>query len=113
MITVAQYAAAGVFQDNAARDPSPHVRLVAGPGTGKSRAIEQRVRWLIEQGVPASRIWAVSFTRASAFDLRSRIHGHADDEGYAACADVRVSTLHSLALRVLRRANELAIYPVE
>lgn len=113
MITDAQRAAAQAVQHAAAHDTSTHVRLVAGPGTGKSFAIEERVCWLIENSVPAQAIWAVSFTRASSQDLRRRIHGHAEEEGHSAVADVRVTTLHSLALRILRRANQLAMYPVE
>jgi superfamily I DNA/RNA helicase len=43
-------------QQNAANDPSPQVRLMAGPGTGKSSAIEKRVCWLLNQGVPTNEI---------------------------------------------------------
>ena len=64
-ITNAQIQAAEAIQDAAAHDPSLQVRLVAGPGTGKSRTIEERVRWLLAQHVPAAAIAVVSFTRAS------------------------------------------------
>lgn len=85
---------------------------MAGPGTGKSFTIEQRVCWLLEQGVETSAIAAVSFTRASALDLQARVH--------AACAaagqdgnEIRVTTLHSLALRSLRKRGVLGGYPVD
>jgi hypothetical protein len=42
-------------QTQAAHSGSPQVRLIAGPGTGKSSAIEERLRWLIEQGVEPGR----------------------------------------------------------
>src|SRR4051812_39084411 len=81
-ITPAQTAAAAAVQQAAAQDTNSRVRLVAGPGTGKSASIEERVCWLIRQGVPATEIFAISFTRASAHDLRLRIHQYASQTGY-------------------------------
>ncbi len=45
-LTQAQIQAAQAVQYAAAHDQAQQVRLVAGPGTGKSSAIEERVRWL-------------------------------------------------------------------
>lgn len=112
-ITAEQVEEAGGVQNAAGRDDASRVRLVAGPGTGKSSTIEERVRWLLDRAVEPKEITAVSFTRASAFDLQGRIHGYALTHGHPEGADVRVSTLHSLALRTLRLAGALAAYPVE
>ncbi len=46
-ITPAQVQAAQTVQHAAAHDASSQVRVVAGPGTGKSFTIEERVRWLL------------------------------------------------------------------
>jgi hypothetical protein len=46
-ITQAQIQAAESEQHAAAHDPCSHTRVVAGPGTGKSFVIEERVRWLL------------------------------------------------------------------
>jgi DNA helicase II / ATP-dependent DNA helicase PcrA len=105
--------AADRVQENAANSPNPQVRLIAGPGTGKSSAIEKRVCWLLNQGVPTNEIYAVSFTRASAKELQERINDHCQTHGHAAAGNVRVSTLHSLALRILRAAGLLARYAVD
>jgi superfamily I DNA/RNA helicase len=105
--------AAGQVQLNAAVATEPVVRLVAGPGTGKSSTIEQRVSWLLTNGVTAAEIYAVSFTRASARDLQERIVSHCTQTGQGEGAQIRVSTLHSLALRVLRLAGLLNLYPVD
>jgi len=113
MITDDQRASAQAVQHAAAHDPSPQVRLVAGPGTGKSYAIEERVCWLLAKGVPSESICAVSFTRASSLDLRRRVHSHCQQPGYEAANQVRVTTLHSLALRLLRTAGRLQAYPVD
>ena len=70
-----QIAAAEAVQDTTARDAATAIRVVAGPGTGKSHAVEERTRWLIQdQQTPAGRIKVVSFTRASSTDLRARVH---------------------------------------
>src|SRR3954464_34085 len=106
-----ELAEAHAVQDAAASDPSPQVRLVAGPGTGKSKTIEERVCWLLGEGVDQDRIPAVSFTRASAQDLALRVAEASQRAGHE--AEIRVSTLHALALRVLRRAGALEVYPVD
>lgn len=107
-----QIAEAGAAQRAAACDENGHVRLIAGPGTGKSFTIEERVCWLLDQGVQSGRIAAVSFTRASAFDLQSRVRRACDRAGHPN-APISVTTLHSLALRSLRAAGILEAYPVD
>jgi len=111
-ITNGQIAAAKAIQDAAAHDLSPTVRVVAGPGTGKSFTIEERAAWLLgEQGVAPDKIIAVSFTRAASQDLKDRIHSYCRTVGLEGLDDLRVSTLHSLALWILRRTGNLAQYP--
>jgi len=101
-------------QHLAAHDTSEHVRVVAGPGTGKSATIEERVCWLLaEEHVSPARIVAVSFTRASTMDLEKRIEQARVDRGLTEGDAVAVSTLHSLALRTLRRAGALEAYPAD
>ncbi|MDP2859171.1 MAG: ATP-dependent helicase [Bacillota bacterium] len=98
-------------QTQAARDPSPVVRLLAGPGTGKSRSIAARVDCLVRQGVSSSSIFVISFLRATVNDLRSRIIDYCTAAGTGPQSNVvRVSTMHSLALSALRRANLLAMF---
>lgn len=104
-----ELAAASAAQAAAATDPAQHVRVIAGPGTGKSFAIEKRVAWLLDQGVDADRIVAVSFTRAAADDLGTRVAHACREAGHE--ASIRVGTLHAFALRTLRLANRLSAYP--
>lgn len=102
------------IQDAAAQDLTPTVRLVAGPGSGKSFVIEARVLWLLStRNIPADNIIAVSFTRAAAKDLRERIVTHCVANGQPSVTEVRVSTLHALALRMLRQTGNLSIYPTD
>jgi DNA helicase-2/ATP-dependent DNA helicase PcrA len=111
-ITAAQKAQAEQMQWNAARDGAPQVRLVAGPGTGKSHTIEKRVAHLLSNGATPGNVYVISFTRATCAELRARIQNFCSNLPCAGKASqVQVSTMHSLALRILRRANLLASYP--
>lgn len=107
-----QVAAAGAVQKAAAADEAECVRVVAGPGTGKSFSIEERVCWLLGQNVTAANICAVSFTRASSADLQERVLNACVSAGHPD-ADIRVTTLHALALRSLRAAGALEAFPVD
>ena len=80
------------------------VRTQSGAGTGKTFMLTHRLKWLAEQGVPPSRILAVSFTRASANELGER--AVALNPGMPAPV---TSTIHSMAVRLLRAFGPLAI----
>ena len=111
-LTPQQVLAAEAIQHAAAHDASRQSRLVAGPGTGKSRSIEERIRWLLASGIPPQTIYVVSFTRAASRDLQQRIESHCTQNGQLGVTRVRVSTLHSLALRLLQSGGLLAAFPV-
>jgi DNA helicase-2/ATP-dependent DNA helicase PcrA len=111
-VTQQQIQRAEVQQHAAAHDPSPQVRLIAGPGSGKSFAIQERVSWLLRRNVPPDCIYVISFTRASTVDLRNRVRRYCEAKGQPQVDRVGISTLHSLALRALRAAGLLA-YPAD
>ncbi|MCZ8520424.1 MULTISPECIES: ATP-dependent helicase [Paenibacillus] len=72
--------------------------LLASPGSGKTTTIIMRIGYLIERmGVEPSRIKAVTFSRASAADMKERYARFFPD-----LAPVNFSTIHSLAFEVLR-----------
>jgi DNA helicase II / ATP-dependent DNA helicase PcrA len=101
-------------QHVAAHDGGGRTRLVAGPGTGKSTSVEERARWLVQdRDVHATQVFVVSFTRASARDLRDRIVTYCRNKGIEHASLISVSTLHSLALKVLRAAGQLEQYPTD
>lgn len=84
------------------------IRVVAGPGSGKTTGLKRRVQRLVQgEGVPPEKIFVGTFTRAIAGEL-------ADALGVAVASDelgdeeeaprsVEVSTLHSHALRLLQK----------
>lgn len=100
-------------QKAAAQDSAPQVRLVAGPGSGKSFSIEGRVEHLLKSNVPVARVLAVSFTRNASKDLETRIKKMCVQSGLHQLGNVSVGTLHSVALRALRLASLLNMYPVD
>jgi DNA helicase II / ATP-dependent DNA helicase PcrA len=79
------------------------IRVVAGPGTGKSFAMKRRVARLLEGGAKPKRILPVTFTNVAAEDLQREML----QVGVPGCEEIRGSTLHSLCLRILRRENVL------
>jgi len=107
--TQQQIDAAAIVQNRAAHDVSPQIRLIAGPGTGKSFSIGERVKWLLENGVAAKKIFAVSFTNAAAEDLQDGILKYCT--GIATASLINVSTLHSLSLSILAKGGKLTQYP--
>ena len=79
------------------------IRVVAGPGTGKSFAMKRRVARLLEDGIAATKILPVTFTRIAAEDLHRELVGM----NVPGCEDLEGTTLHSLALRMLMRNHVL------
>lgn len=82
--------------------------ILAGAGSGKTRAITHRIAWLIrERGVAPSRILAMTFTNKAAGEMRERV------EGLLGMADAPrwMGTFHSICLRILRRHADLLGFP--
>ena len=88
----------------ASSNESP-LRVVAGPGTGKTFALMRRVARLIEEGVPPERILLVTFTRVSARDLERELNSL----DYPEVRYVRKGTLHSLCFSMLTQSNVLEL----
>jgi DNA helicase-2/ATP-dependent DNA helicase PcrA len=79
------------------------IRVVAGPGTGKSFAMKRRVAKLLETGAKPNEILPVTFTRVAAEDL----HRELVQLKVPGCDQLEGRTLHSLGLRILARKHVL------
>ncbi len=88
----------------AASDQSP-LRVLAGPGTGKTFALMRRVTRLLEAGATPNRILVCTFTRAAAGDLKKEVLAL----GVAGAERVQAKTLHSLCFGILSQADVPAI----
>ena len=86
------------------------VLILAGAGTGKTRAITYRMANLIANGVPAEAILAVTFTNKAAEEMRNRVTDLLLRAGVLP-AQPWVSTFHSLCAQLLRREAAAAVLP--
>jgi len=81
--------------------PGP-VLVLAGPGAGKTRTLVGRLVRLIKNGIPASGIAAVTFTRRAAEEMRSRLTAALSEGSDDTASPVQLpetDTLHALALK--------------
>jgi DNA helicase-2/ATP-dependent DNA helicase PcrA len=78
------------------------VLILAGAGTGKTRAITYRMANLISKGTPGDAILAVTFTNKAAEEMQTRVTDLLLRAGVPP-ARPWISTFHSLCARLLRR----------
>ncbi len=84
-----------------------YVRVVAGAGSGKTRALARRFAWLVNDlGILPGNILCVTFTNKSAVEMRERIHQLVGDfdTGY-------VNTFHGFCVGILREDAHAIQYP--
>ena len=81
--------------------------VLAAAGTGKTRTLVHRVAYLIEQGVPPSRILLLTFTNRAAKEMLARAEKVVGD----AAASIWSGTFHSICARFLRRYGSELGYP--
>ena len=80
------------------------VLVVAGPGSGKTRVLTQRVAYLIaSEGVRPWQILAVTFTNKAAKEMQARVKSLLPDQ---AIEGIMLGTFHSICARILRREAE-------
>jgi ATP-dependent DNA helicase Rep len=72
--------------------------VLAGAGSGKTRVITHKIGRLMQMGMPANRIAAITFTNKAAAEMRER----AKTLIGRAAKDVLVCTFHALGVRMLR-----------
>ncbi len=75
--------------------------VLAGPGSGKTTVITERVRYLIEeQGVHPGNILVITFTKAAAEEMKERYEAKAG----AGKGTVNFGTFHAVFFKILRFA---------
>jgi DNA helicase-2/ATP-dependent DNA helicase PcrA len=80
------------------------IRVLAGPGAGKSFAMKRRVARILEvDQIDPARVLAVTFTRVAAEDL----HRELASLGVPGAEHLNGKTLHSLAMSILMRNHVL------
>lgn len=74
----------------------PYVVVVATAAAGKTRCITERVRWLLNNGVPGEEIVTITFTNAAAEEISERLGNP---------TGVFIGTIHSLANYYLKTSG--------
>ena len=83
------------------------VRVIAGAGSGKTRALSYRFAFLVnELGIMPGNILCVTFTNKAANEMRQRIHNLTgdNDTGY-------INTFHGFCVSVLQEDSYAVQYP--
>jgi len=96
-------------QRRAATHQGGPLLILAGAGTGKTGTLVARAAWLRQQGMQASRILLLTFTRRAADDMLAR--AQAPDSSSA--ERIFGGTFHAVAHRIIRAHAEAFALPPE
>lgn len=82
--------------------------VIAGAGSGKTRVLTIRIAYLMQQGVDAFQILALTFTNKAAREMKDRI---AQIVGASEARNLWMGTFHSVFARILRAEADRLGYP--
>ena len=95
-------------QITAATTTEGYIRVIAGAGTGKTRALTHRYAYLVkEYGISPSNILCITFTNKAANEMKRRIKAMLGEEFDTSF----VATLHAFCTRILREEITKLYYP--
>lgn len=95
-------------QRKAASTIDKHVRIIAGAGSGKTRVLMARIVYLVDEcGIMPYRIMAITFTNKATNEMKERLFNQLGEDARM----VRISTIHSLCVRILREDADKIGYP--
>ncbi len=94
-------------QKEAVTTTEGYIRVIAGAGSGKTRALTHRFAYLVNDiGILPGNILCVTFTNKAANEMRQRIHQLTgdNDTGY-------INTFHGFCVSVLQEDSHAVSYP--
>lgn len=97
--------------NQAQRNAIMHLRgpclVLAGPGSGKTYTITNRILYLLEQGIPPERILVITFMKEAALSMQNRFQEMAKESGGSRFYPVNFGTFHSIFYHILRESKVL------
>ena len=88
-------------QQEAVTSDAQVLRVIAGAGSGKTKVLTERIKWLINvEHLAAEQILAITFTNKAAAEMRSRLMGFLPERSYV--NRLWIGTFHATCLRILR-----------
>lgn len=78
----------------------PRIIVEAGGGSGKTRCLIERIKRLLNDGVEAQNIVAITFTNMAAEEMKERL------VGVPGIGDCFIGTIHSFANKIFKNSNE-------
>ena len=95
-------------QEYAVRCSSPYIAVKAGPGTGKTKTLVSRLKYLLEyRKVKPADITAVTFTNQAAAEMRERIERETGRK--QAARSMQIGTFHAICLNFLKEQGEASV----
>lgn len=95
-------------QQQAVKNFEGPAMVIAGAGSGKTRVLTYRVAYMLQQGIDAFNVLALTFTNKAAREMKERI---LQIVGNTDAKSVWMGTFHSVFARVLRVDGHLLGYP--
>ena len=94
-------------QNTAVETTEGYIRVIAGAGSGKTRALSHRFAYLVnELGIRPGNILCVTFTNKAAGEMRQRIHALTGDNDTG-----MIATFHGFCVSVLQEDSHAVSYP--
>lgn len=76
--------------------------VLAGPGSGKTTVIVNRISYLLERGVPPESVLVITFTKDAALSMQQRFRKHSEKT-----QPVVFGTFHSVFYQILRESGDI------
>ena len=78
------------------------VMVLAGPGTGKTFTVIERIKYMIKKGIEPSKILCMTFSEAAASEMQNRLQQEVGE----ASNSLKISTYHAFCSEIIRNNPE-------
>jgi len=93
-------------QLKAVTSPSPASLIRASAGSGKTRCLIAKIRYILDNGASPDSICAITFTNKAAKEMKERLKKFCD------VSKIQVSTIHSMCVRIIRTFSNFTVLKV-